>query len=67
MSQMMALINIKIEMNTCIKYHSYLTEGYGANLDDEDWNTNLPLSSSTEMDQHFDSDIPVKQHKSHLF
>ena len=26
-------------MNTCIKYHSYLKEGYGANMDDEDWNT----------------------------
>ena len=26
-------------MNTYIKYHSYLKEGYGANMDDEDWNT----------------------------
>ena len=57
----------KIEMNTCIKYHSYLKEGYGANMDDEDWNTDLPLCSSTEMNQLFHSDIPVKQHKSHFF
>ena len=54
-------------MNTCIKYHSYLKEGYGANMDDEDWNTDLPLCSSTEMNQLFHSDIPVKQHKSHFF
>ena len=57
----------KIEMNTCIKYHSYLKERYGANMDDEDWNTDLPLCSSTEMNQLFNSDIPVKQHKSHFF
>ena len=50
-------------MNTCIKYHSYLKEGYGANMDDEDWNTDLPLCSSTEMNQLFHSDIPVKHHK----
>ena len=43
----------KIEMNTCIKYHSYLKEGYGANMDDEDWNTDLPLCSSTKMNQLF--------------
>ena len=54
-------------MNTCIKYHSYLKEGYGANMDDEDWNIDLPLCSSTEMNQLFHSDIPVKQHKSHFF
>ena len=54
-------------MNTCIKYHSYLKVGYGANMDDEDWNTDLPLCSSTEMNQLFHSDIPVKQHKSHFF
>ena len=53
-------------MNTCIKYHSYLKEGYGANMD-EDWNTDLPLYSSTEMNQRFHSDILVKQHKSHFF
>ena len=53
-------------MNTCIKYHSYLKEGYGANMDDEDWNTYLPLRSSTEMNQLFHSDIPVKHHKSHF-
>ena len=40
-------------MNTCIKYHSYLKEGYGANMDDEDWNTDLPLCSSTKMNQLF--------------
>ena len=49
-------------MNTCIKYHSYLKEGYGANMDHEDWNTDLPLCSSTKMNQLFHSDIPVKQH-----
>ena len=38
-------------MNTCIKYHSYLKEGYGANMDDEDWNTDLPLCSSTKIKQ----------------
>ena len=53
-------------MNTCIKYHSYLKEGYGANMDDEDWNTDLPLCSSIKMNQLFHSDIPVKQHKSLL-
>ena len=53
-------------MNTCIKYHSYLKEGYGANMDDEDWNTDLPLCSSTEMNQLFHSDIPVKAQKSLL-
>ena len=54
-------------MNTCIKYHSYLKEGYGTNMDDEDWNTDLPLCSSTKMNQLLNSDIPVKQHKSHFF
>ena len=54
-------------MNTCIIYHSYLKEGYGANMDDEDWNTDLPLCSSTKMNQLFHSDIPVKQHKSHFW
>ncbi len=48
-------------------YISYLKEGYGANMDDEDWNTDLPLCSSTKMNQLFQSDIPVKQHKSHFF
>ena len=57
----------KIEMNPCIKYHSYLKEGYAANMEDEDWNTDLPLCSSTKMNQLFHSDIPVKQHKSHFF
>ena len=54
-------------MNTCIKYHSYLKEGYGANMDDEYWNIDLPLCSSTDMNQLFHSDIPVKQKKSHFF
>ena len=40
-------------MNTCIKYHSYLKEGCGANMDDEDWNTDLPLCSSTKTNQLF--------------
>ena len=37
-------------------------EGYDANMDDEDWNIDLPLCSSTKMNQLFHSDIPVKQH-----
>ena len=48
-------------------YHSDLKEGYGANMDDEDWKIDLPLCSSTEMNQLFHSDILVKQHKSHCF
>ena len=40
-------------MNTCIKYHSYRKEGYGANMDDEDWKKDLPLCSSTKMNQLF--------------
>ena len=33
----------------------------------QDWNTDLPLCSSTKMNQLFHTDIPIKQHKSHFF